>query len=37
MRERAKAKLIQEPIKASLEDALAKEPTNDDYETSEDI
>jgi putative DNA primase/helicase len=34
---RAKAKLIQAPIKAFLEDALAKEPTSDDYETSEDM
>jgi P4 family phage/plasmid primase-like protien len=34
---RAKAKLIQNPIKAFLEDALAKEPPSDDYETSEDM
>jgi P4 family phage/plasmid primase-like protien len=34
---RAKAKLIQNPIKAFLEDALGKEPPSDDYETSEDM
>jgi P4 family phage/plasmid primase-like protien len=34
---RAKAKLTQNPIKAFLEDALAKEPTEDDYETGDDL
>ena len=34
---RAKAKLTQDPIKAFLEDALAKEPTNNNFETSEDM
>ena len=34
---RAKAKLIQDPIRAFLEEALAKEPANDDYETSGDM
>lgn len=34
---RAKAKLIQDPIGAFLEEALAKEPAKDDYETSEDM
>ena len=34
---RAKAKITQNPIKAFLEDALAKEPTKDDYETSDDM
>jgi P4 family phage/plasmid primase-like protien len=34
---RTKAKLTQNPIKAFLDDALAKEPTSDDYETSEDM
>jgi putative DNA primase/helicase len=34
---RVKAKLIQNPIKAFLEDALAKEPASDDYETSDDM
>ena len=34
---RAKAKLTQNPIKAFLEDALAKEPKEDDYETSKDM
>ncbi len=34
---RAKAKLTQDPIGAFLDDALAKEPTKDDYETSEDM
>jgi putative DNA primase/helicase len=34
---RAKAKLIQNPIKVFLDDALAKEPASDDYETSENI
>ena len=34
---RAKAKLTQDPIKAFLEDALAKEPTNNNFETGEDM
>jgi len=34
---RAKAKLIQNPIKVFLEDALAKEPASDDCETSKDM
>src|SRR5215208_2247249 len=34
---RAKAKITQNPIKAFLEDALAKEPSEDDYETSDDL
>ena len=34
---RAKAKLTQNPVKAFLEDALAKEPEKDDYETSDDM
>ena len=34
---RTKAKLTQNPIKAFLEDALAKEPNKDDYETSKDL
>lgn len=34
---RAKAKITQNPIKAFLEDALAKQPTKDDYETSDDM
>ncbi len=34
---RAKAKITQNPIKAFLEDALAKEPNEDDYETSDDL
>ena len=34
---RAKAELIRNPVKAFLNDALAKEPDPDDYETSEDM
>ena len=34
---RAKAKLTQNPIKTFLEDALAKEPKEDDFETSKDL
>lgn len=34
---RAKAKISKNPMKAFLEDALAKEPTKDDYETSDDM
>jgi putative DNA primase/helicase len=34
---RAKAKITENPIKAFLEDALAKEPYEDDYETSDDL
>ncbi len=34
---RAKAKLTQNPIKSFLEDALAKEPTVDDFETGKDL
>jgi P4 family phage/plasmid primase-like protien len=34
---RAKAKLTQNPVKAFLEDALAKEPGKDDYEKSDDM
>ena len=34
---RAKAELIRNPVKAFLNDALAKEPDQEDYETSEDM
>jgi putative DNA primase/helicase len=34
---RAKAKLTQNPIKAFLEDALAKEPNDKDFETGDDL
>ena len=34
---RAKAKLTQNPIKSFLEDALAKEPNEDDFETGKDL
>ena len=34
---RAKAKLTQDPIGSFIEDALAKEPGKDDYETNEDM
>ena len=34
---RAKSKLTQNPIKAFLVDALAKEPTIDDFETGKDL
>jgi P4 family phage/plasmid primase-like protien len=34
---RTKAKITQNPIKAFLEDALAKEPNEDDYETSDEL